>query len=192
MRGLLKIVTDDLYLGQKLRLELCEDFDRTELLKTAEGSADLWIIDCRCSNARKEEGTALYIGAEDGSIPEALCLPLPLPIGLAAKKIKNRKKPPLLMLLSEERAVRLRGEHIRLTEVELSLLSALLCAKGGYISREALRAAVWGEEGTDSLLNVYIHYLREKLEGDGEKVILSSRKLGYALAEKFVKGEEEC
>ena len=79
-----------------------------------------------------------------------------------------------------------------MTEVEYSLLSALAAAKGEFISRTDLRTAVWGTEGTDGLLSVYIHYLREKLEGGGEKVILSSRKAGYALAEKFAKGADEC
>ena len=32
----------------------------------------------------------------------------------------------------------------------------------------------------------------EKLENDGEKVILSSRKSGYALAEKFTRRDSEC
>ena len=65
-------------------------------------------------------------------------------------------------------------------------------ADGAFISREALKSAVWGAESSEGVLNVYIHYLREKLERDGEKVILSSRKSGYALAEKFKRGSGAC
>ena len=34
-------------------------------------------------------------------------------------------------------------------------------------------------------MNVYVHYLREKLEYNGEKVIISSRKNGYKIDERF-------
>ena len=40
-------------------------------------------------------------------------------------------------------------------------------------------------------MNVYIHYLREKLEADGEKIILSSRSHGYKIDEKYLT-EGEC
>ena len=183
MKGVLKIVTKDRYLGQKLRLELCEDFDRIEVLPSPIGEADLWICDTRACESAPEGGAAFYLSEQPGKSDEYL--PLPLPIGLAAERIRKSETAPLT--LSEgERTLRLYGETVRLTEVEFSLLHALVKARGEFVSREALRAAVWGAEGTESVLNVYIHYLREKLERGGEKVILSSRKLGYALAKKFV------
>jgi DNA-binding response OmpR family regulator len=43
-----------------------------------------------------------------------------------------------------------------------------------------------GDKG-EGLINVYVHYLREKLEVGGEKIINSSRKNGYAIDEKFIK-----
>ena len=54
------------------------------------------------------------------------------------------------------------------------------------LSREEILNAVWNNEADSGVINVYIHYLREKLELDGEKIILSSRKLGYAIDERFI------
>lgn len=189
MKGVLKIVTRDRYLGQKLRLELCEDFDRIEVLPSPLGEADLWIVDTRACESAPAGGTALYLSEQPRD--DGASLPLPLPLGLAARRVRESETAPLV--LSEgERTLRLYGETVRLTEVEFSLLRALVDARGEFVSREALRLAVWGAEGTESVLNVYIHYLREKLERGSEKVILSSRKLGYALAEKFTGRKKEC
>ncbi len=194
MRGLLKIITKDPFLGQKLYRELLQDFDRIEIAASASGSADLWICDCR-ENAPFPKGENVFYLTETAvpHLPQERCLPIPLPLGLAREKLKNRGTPPPLSLIEEEHAIRFYGEYIRLTEVEFSLLRALSQAKGECISREALLRTVWGEMGTNSLLNVYVHYLREKLERGGEKVILSSRGAGYALAKKFLKeGDGEC
>ncbi len=193
MKGFLKIVTKDPYLGQKLRLELCESFDRIEIASTCDGHADALIYDCRLGTPIPIGDDVYYIAENaEASLVREKCLPLPLPLGLAEKMLKSKKTPLPFLLLEKERALRLYGEVIRLTEVEYSLLSVLVAAGGAFISRAELRAAVWGAEGTDGLLSVYIHYLREKLERGGEKVILSSRKSGYALAEKFARGKSEC
>ncbi len=191
MSGVLRIVTEDAYLGQKLRLELSALFVRIEVSAAEEGAADVYIFDTRTHAPRTDAPTHYYL-SESGDTPApSRTLPLPLPIGLAAKRLGQRRASPLT-LSADGRTVHFLGKEIRLTEVEFSLLTALYAAKGAYISRESLHAAVWGEAGTSGLLNVYIHYLREKLETEGERVILSSRKLGYALSEKYAGEEEEC
>ena len=49
-----------------------------------------------------------------------------------------------------------------------------------------------GDDADGGILNVYVHYLREKLEKRGEKIIISSRKSGYKIDEKYLKGEVSC
>lgn len=74
---------------------------------------------------------------------------------------------------------------ISLTEREYRLFSALAEAKGAFLSRETLLDRVWeGETDDAGVVNVYIHYLREKLEGAGQIRILSKRGVGYALREE--------
>lgn len=91
------------------------------------------------------------------------------------------------MRLGERRAY-LHGEEIKLTELEFALLKRLVRAGGEFVSREELLKSVWGEDADGGILNVYVHYLREKLEKHGEKIIFSSRKYGYKIDEKYLKG----
>lgn len=81
-------------------------------------------------------------------------------------------------------------EEIKLTELEFSLLSRLLSGGGDFVSREEL-SGVFADAKSASMLNVYIHYLREKLERDGARIILSSRKSGYKIDRKFIDGGAE-
>ncbi len=194
MRGLLKIITRDPYLGQKLRRELGEEFDRIEIAEGPDSGADLVLFDCRTGTPIPKGDDVFYLtDSENSDLPAERCLPLPLPLGLAGERLRKHGTPPPLALIEDEHSIRFFGEYIRLTEVEFSLLHALYAVQGEFISRDALLLAVWGEEGTNSLLNVYIHYLREKLERGGERVILSSRGAGYAIAKKFLKGGDgEC
>ena len=91
-----------------------------------------------------------------------------------------------LKVISGKRAVRLHGRVIKLTEVEFKLLCALLRAPlGEFVSRERLIDEIWGGECDGGVVNVYIHYLRKKLEVDGEKVIISSRREGYKIDERI-------
>ena len=101
------------------------------------------------------------------------------------KRIEKRHTGSLI-LLEGERAVRLFGEIIRLTDVEYRLLSALLSERAGvFVSRERLIKEVWRGECDGGVVNVYIHYLREKLEKSGEKIIISSRREGYMIDERY-------
>ncbi len=92
-------------------------------------------------------------------------------------------------LVVGERCAILRGERIRLTELECALLSRLIAERGGSVTRDRLLTDVWHGEADPGIVNVYIHYLREKLERGGERIILSSRSAGYRISEKYL-GEE--
>lgn len=70
--------------------------------------------------------------------------------------------------------------EISLTEKEYALYSMLWEAKGKPVSREALCEALWGKPD-DNSLNLYIHYLRQKLEANGAKAIRSHRGKGYSI-----------
>ena len=89
-----------------------------------------------------------------------------------------------------ERCAYLRGEKIPLTEVELALLRVLYDAKGEYVSREELLSRVWAEGTDNGVVNVYVYYLRQKLER-GEKIINTSRKLGYKIDANYLGGGVE-
>ena len=112
-------------------------------------------------------------------------LSLPFPIS-ALDRLVNDSGAPMLTASDSEKCAILRGEAIRLTEVEYALFSALIKRGGKFVSREDILEEVWGNEADSGIINVYVHYLREKLEKEGEKIIVSSRKMGYKIDEKYL------
>lgn len=123
-----------------------------------------------------------------GGRDDAILLYIPISLDELERAVKfvEKRDTGSLILLKEERAVRLFGEVIRLTEVEMRVLEILVTApRGEYVSRERLIEEVWGGECDGGVVNVYIHYLRTKLEKNGEKIIISSRREGYKLDERI-------
>ncbi len=114
---------------------------------------------------------------------------VPFRLGTVAALLTERAadgKP--LTLDADGRCAHLYGESIKLTEVEFSLFSLLYERGGEFASRDEILNAVWGDGVDAGIINVYIHYLREKLETHGEKVIISSRRSGYKIDERYFGG----
>ena len=78
-----------------------------------------------------------------------------------------------------------RGDRtIELTDLEFRLLSCFLAHPRMVLRREALLADVWGSDppSTENALEVYVGYLRRKLEAAGELRLLHTvRGVGYTL-----------
>ena len=81
-----------------------------------------------------------------------------------------------------------RGEsRIQLSNKEYQLLSFLMKAPGKVHSRQEIMRAVWGDNfyGDDNLLDVYIRYLRQKIEKPGlAKLIHTVRGVGFMLRQE--------
>ena len=76
------------------------------------------------------------------------------------------------------------GKPLELSAREFALLAAFLRSAGRILPRSALYEAVWGNEydGMTNVLDVYVNYLRNKLEADGgARVIHTVRGRGYVL-----------
>jgi two-component system response regulator MprA len=80
-----------------------------------------------------------------------------------------------------------RGERsIELTRTEFTLLELFLRNPRQVLPRELMMDRVWGSDfgPTSNSLEVYVGYLRRKLEADGEpRLIHTMRGVGYALRE---------
>jgi len=79
-----------------------------------------------------------------------------------------------------------RGKHhLDLTTKEYELLEYLMRHPRQVLRREQIYDAVWGYDfgGESNVLDVYIRYLRNKLEGHGPKLIHTIRGVGYVLRE---------
>jgi two-component system response regulator MprA len=81
-----------------------------------------------------------------------------------------------------------RGDRrIDLTRTEFGLLEVLLRHAGQVLTRSAIFDRVWGYDfgPTSKALEVYIGYLRRKLEAAGEpRLIQTVRGIGYVLREQ--------
>ena len=168
------VYTDDAFLFQKIKLDIAT----VARVVRYESVYDLCLFDVDTSK-EKAPSDALTMSRSDGAD-----IKIPFALGTVHSLLENDNSP-ILTVDAESRCAYLRGEKIKLTEVELSLLS-LLYERGEYVTREEILSTVWGGEADAGVINVYIHYLREKLERHGEKIILSSRKCGYRIDEKYL------
>ena len=186
MKKTVAVYTADRYLFQKIRLDAPEGVE--VVFGDAEKTAATLVF------ADVDTVKSFPSGAVTMSRTDSGCdLKIPFPLGTVAALISDETKgDTILTVIAEERAALLKGERIKLTEVEFSLLSALLKRGGGFATRDEILSEVWGDGADSGVINVYIHYLREKLEIHGEKIIISSRKCGYKIDEKYIGGETLC
>lgn len=85
------------------------------------------------------------------------------------------------------RKVRRAGREINLSAKEYELLHYLLLNKGIVLSREKIENHIWNYdyEGGTNVVDVYIRYLRKKLDdGFDKKLIHTVRGMGYVLREE--------
>jgi DNA-binding response OmpR family regulator len=72
------------------------------------------------------------------------------------------------------------GRSINLTAKEFSLLEYLLLHEGECVSRSQLLAEVWQmpEQSGTNVVDVYVNYLRRKVEGEANEVIDCKARTG--------------
>jgi two-component system response regulator MprA len=91
-----------------------------------------------------------------------------------------------LALHPGSREVTRAGEPIHLTAREFELLQYLFRQPGVVQERRSILDALWGEDwmGDDNLLDVYVRYLRRKLEPSGRPTLIQTvRGVGFLLKE---------
>ena len=175
------VYTTDKFLFQKIFLDISENFDCVMLDGSKSPFCDIEICDADSLPAFKEG--RITVGRSEGCD-----IARPFKLGTLNGILTQTERKEELELIESGRLALFKGRKIAFTDIEFALLSSLEKRKGGWVSRDELNFEVWGRESDGSLLNVYVHYLREKLEKNGEKVILSSRKFGYKIDEKYFSG----
>ncbi len=89
-----------------------------------------------------------------------------------------------LLLDTDMKQVRRGRREIALTAKEFALLSYLMDNAGTVVSRQRLLSNVWGLnfDPNTKVVDVYIRYLRQKIEEDGEPPLIKTvRGFGYTL-----------
>ncbi len=90
-----------------------------------------------------------------------------------------------LIVNLEGREVHRGGRRIEFSNKEFELLELLAKSPGKVFSRFEIEEKVWpGYQGGSNVVDVYIGYLRKKLEGTGERRLIHTvRGVGYVLRE---------
>ncbi|MEB3265615.1 MAG: response regulator transcription factor [Cyanobacteriota bacterium] len=84
------------------------------------------------------------------------------------------------------RRVRRAGRDLDLTEREIQLLLLLLRRAGTVVSRDTIQSEIWPDGQPSNVIEVYVRYLRRKLEASGGSRLLHTvRGKGYCLAERW-------
>lgn len=78
------------------------------------------------------------------------------------------------------------GKQLALSAREFSLLRVFLANPNKVMSRAKLFESVWNAEydGLSNVLDVYVNYLRNKLEDNGPRVIHTARGRGYLFGDE--------
>jgi DNA-binding response OmpR family regulator len=92
------------------------------------------------------------------------------------------------------RQVKRGNRSVALTAREYQLLLLLLERKGTVVSRDQILRNVWKDQQAtaSNVIEVYVRYLRQKLEQGGERRLLHTvRGQGYCLAERLPHSQAE-
>jgi DNA-binding response OmpR family regulator len=86
------------------------------------------------------------------------------------------------------RQVWVRGERVKLSPTEFKIISCLIKNRGWIVTHEQILEKAWGPNyiGDKSFVNLYIRYVRQKIEENPRKprLILTERGVGYYFAMK--------
>ena len=184
MKKRVGVITGDRNLYNKIRLLLRADAT-VELITEGASTAVYDLIFKDVKNDMRTDAKTLTVG-DGGDIP----FPFRHESIIDALDDTDAVVSDSITLADDGKHVYIGGEAVKLTGVEYALLDYVMKADG-FASREDILANVWGDGFDRGVVNVYIHYLRKKIEKDGRKVIISSRTEGYKIDERY-RSNKQC
>jgi DNA-binding response OmpR family regulator len=164
--------------------------DGIAFCKRLRQSSDVPILMLTAKGEVQERVEGLDAGAND-----YLVKPFDLDELLARVRVQIRQRQPSERVIFEfldvsldivSHAVKRAGREIALSPKEFELLHFFLQHPRHVLTRHRILEAVWGWdfEGEDNVLEVYIRYLRKKLEFDDlPRLLHTVRGIGYVLRE---------
>jgi two-component system, OmpR family, response regulator MprA len=162
--------------------------DGIEVTKRLRQGSDVPVLLLTAKGTIPDRVTGLDAGADD-----YLVKPFALDELLARVRALLRRREPVSQTLLQfgdliantgSREVQRGGEIVELTTREYELLLLFLRNPRQVLTRDIIYERVWGYDfgGESNIIDVYIRYLREKLERDGrQRLIHTVRGAGYVL-----------
>jgi DNA-binding response OmpR family regulator len=153
--------------GVPLLLEIDSDSVEGRSRCLASGADDFWLSGAGPSDLLMRLRLHLNLGQRAGGAERSL-------------RLANLELWPL------QRRVRRDGHDLEFTEREYQLLLLLLRRAGTVVSRQTIQAEIWPDGQPSNVIEVYVRYLRRKLEqGGGSRLLHTVRGQGYCLAERW-------
>ena len=164
-----------------------------ELLRAIKSTPTTRVIPVIVLSEQSEEIdriVALELGADDYVAKPFSARELALRVRaiLSRRSIQQPRPSRLSMgrlrLDADSRMVTVNGKPVELTALDFRLLTVLLCARGGVVSREKLIEAAWSAESeiAPRTVDTQLRRLRKKL-GPASRQIQTVRGFGYQLIE---------
>jgi two-component system response regulator MprA len=177
------LVVLDLMLPGMDGLEVCRR------LRTAHSSLPILILTARDSVSDRVQG--LDAGSDDYMVKPFALAELFARVRALLRRAGPGEPEMLqfadLRLDTGTRQVNRSDARIELTSKEFDLLELFLRHPRQVLSRETIYDQVWGYDfgGESNIIEVYIRYLRQKLEADGKpRLLFTVRGVGYVLREE--------
>ena len=156
--------------------------------KICDKGADITIV-CTEKSPPEIKGPCIYVGASPENLSDMqTVLPRPLDIEKFSEECITLFKKMTVVTesgwaIDNTRRVAIFGDReVSLTQRECELFSLLLSRIGECVSREEMDSSLWNGETAGNCSDVYICYLRKKLEKiAGPGVLISVRGRGYML-----------
>lgn len=181
------LIVLDLMLPKMGGLEVCRE------LRSDGATKNIPIIMLTALGSEVDKIVGLELGADDYVTKPFSPRELVARVGAVLRRVKEQGEEQdeigreQLVILKEQREVRLNGKKLDLTLKEFELLEMLAAHPGRVFTREELLDRIWGYDfvGDTRTVDVHIHNLRRKLGAEEEEdpgiQIETVRGVGYRL-----------
>jgi DNA-binding response OmpR family regulator len=167
------------------------DADGTDLCRDLRGICNAYILMLTARDSELDKVLGLKLGADDYMTKPFSPRELSARIEALMRRHRNAIEDSSGERRFEDLVVRplshdalLDGEPLRLTRIEFAILEALSEHPSQVMSRDQIRARVWGDDwfAGDHSLDVHVANLRRKIDLDGRSHIRTVRGVGYQMA----------
>lgn len=181
----------DTALGAPVDLVLLDimlpEIDGLEVLRRLRRESGVPVILLTARDELGDKVIGLDLGADDYITKPFRIEELLARIRAALRRTSGTEQEKLavgdLELDTARRHVSRNGHALDLTKREFDLLEHLMRNEGVVLTRDQLIGQVWGYDfqGDSNVVDVYIRYLRSKVDADDPKLIQTVRGVGYCI-----------
>jgi DNA-binding response OmpR family regulator len=165
--------------------------DGLEVARRLRAASDVPIIMLTARDKVENRVEGLESGADDYLVKPFAFEELLARVRVQLRRRQNERQNEVLRfanltLDTAAHELRVADRRVELTAKEYELLELFMRHPQQVLTREVIYDRVWGYDfgGESNIIEVYVRYLRQKLEGDGSsRLIQTVRGVGYILRE---------